>query len=274
MWGWDLGCPEPDTGNGFEKNCLSLHPAYTAHSCTHDFRWRGPFIVHRSSTYRYSYDFATSSPDSRLLPKVTTYFDHHLANALNLNPSNACVIHLLMVIVNMDNCRYGILDVDEVKECALPNDVTSTLEKAYQLYDRNGEGLISEDACIEICQALLNRWVSRTEVAQMLDTDVRCVSFEQFVMIMTKLGCSTIIFDENAILSAFHIFDKENRGAICVGDLRSVQRMTQHRLKDYDMIEDDVLEYMISEFSSREKEQISFEDFRKIFKKEQDADLK
>lgn len=179
-----------------------------------------------------------------------------------------------MVIVNMDNCRYGILDVDEVEECALPNDVTSTLEKAYQLYDRNGEGLISEDACIEICQALLNRWVSRTEVAQMLDTDVRCVSFEQFVMIMTKLGCNTIIFDENAILSAFHIFDKENRGAICVEDLRSVQRMTQHRLRDYDMIEDDVLEYMISEFSSREKEQISFEDFRKIFKKEQDADLK
>jgi len=174
----------------------------------------------------------------------------------------------------MDNCRYGILDVDEVEECALPNDVTSTLEKAYQLYDHNGEGLISEDACIEICQALLNRWVSRTEVAQILDTDVRYVSFEQFVMIMTKLGCNAIIFDENAILNAFHIFDKENRGAISVRDLRSVQRMTQHRLRDYDMIEDDVLEYMISEFSSREKEQISFEDFRKIFRKEQDADLK
>ncbi|XP_023238255.1 uncharacterized protein LOC111637078 [Centruroides sculpturatus] len=158
-----------------------------------------------------------------------------------------------------DEVGKGIKMVD-----ALTEERISEFKEAFALFDREGKGHIPVS---ELGKLMRSLGYSPTEaeiqeIKEEIDPDGNGIlEFTDFLVLMTKMMRDED--DEEEIVEAFKVFDKEGRGFINAAELRHIMTNLGEKLTD------DEVEEMIREANPDEKSRINYVEFvRRMGRKE------
>jgi calmodulin len=116
-------------------------------------------------------------------------------------------------------------NVVEKKVLSIPEEQLDQYREAFKMFDADNSGTIGVG---EIRKALkkFGQDLSRKEVEDMikdLDTDGSgCLSFEEFVTLMTKQTVEEVVSVEDEVIRAFRTFDKDGNGKISMNEFRFI----------------------------------------------------
>ena len=155
-------------------------------------------------------------------------------------------------------------DNNQKKEEGSLNDLTelqiAEYKEAFQIFDKHGEGFISSKELGTIMRSLgLNP--SDEDLKEITDSfdnekNNNLIDFNSFLIIMAKR--KNDIDQEEELLEAFRVFDKENNGKISARELRYVMMSSGEDLNEND------IEDMIHEAKTENEDYIDYYKFVKI----------
>ncbi len=134
-------------------------------------------------------------------------------------------------------------------------------KEAFSLFDKNGDGTISETELGDIMGSLGQK-LSPAELKEMIhevDTDKNgTIDFKEFLQLMERQTSSSTNFDEYK--EAFGIFDKNGDGFISADELKLVMKNVGEGMSDHEV------EQMIKEADIDGDGQINYPEFVKMLK--------
>lgn len=142
---------------------------------------------------------------------------------------------------------------------SLTDEKMSELREAFEMFDRDKDGLINSKELGNILRSLGHE-PSEQELTDMIneidgDADGK-IDFNEFIDLMLKRAKDSDIEEE--LIEAFRIFDKESEGLISSSEFRHIMLTLGEKLSE------DEVDEMIKEADSRGEGVINYKDFVKI----------
>lgn len=142
----------------------------------------------------------------------------------------------------------------------LTEDQVNEFREAFSLFDKDGNGSISEKE-LKLAMKSIGQNASDIEIQEMvleadLDGDGE-IDFNEFLSLMARKMKDTD--EEEELLQAFGIFDRNEDGYITADDLRQLMNFWGEKITDKEA------EEMLNRADEDEDGKLNYEEFRKIF---------
>lgn len=140
----------------------------------------------------------------------------------------------------------------------LTEEQISEFRKAFALFDRDGDGTVSAKELGEVMK-VLGYTLTEPELLELMRKETEndkseSIDFPEFLSLMAKMLKD--VDDEEELLAAFRVFDKDRTGKVSVAELR--HEMTKLELKD------DEIDELIKEVDIFGDGNVNYEEMVKI----------
>jgi len=121
----------------------------------------------------------------------------------------------------------------------LSEEKISEFREAFQLYDKDGDGTISVKELMEVMK-VLSQVLTEPELLEMVKKETanekaETIEFAEFLSLMAKRLRD--VDNEEELLAAFRVFDKDETGKISVAELRQEMTKMEDKLTDEEIDE-------------------------------------